>query len=152
MGDGQTEDLWYPYVFWKRDAVGKPTPYKPAANVSSQGLYPEEERCWPYSCRFVTGGRPNLILPPATFDFEWLDTNARRFEIAYEDCGQRHSRPSRPYLLDDLGRPGSAVGYHENLNITQRYQVIRTIEIPGKSGMDRMVNKNPGTTWYSGSL
>jgi hypothetical protein len=43
-----------------------------------------------------------VYFSPATFDFEWLDTTARRFEIAYDDTGKRYGRLTRPYLLDDL--------------------------------------------------
>jgi len=127
MGDGQTEDLWYPYVFWKRDACGQTNPLQAGRKRVFQGLYPEEERCWLVHADELREG-DQIYFAPATFDFEWLDTNARRFEIAYEDCGQRHSRPSRPYLLDDLDRLEALWDTMKNLNITQRYQVIRTIE------------------------
>lgn len=127
VGDGQTEDLWYPYVFWKRDACGQTDPLQAGRKRVFQGLYPGEGRCWLVHADELREG-DQIYFAPATFDFEWLDTNARRFEIAYEDCGQRHSRPSRPYLLDDLVRLEALWDTMKNLNITQRYQVIRTIE------------------------
>lgn len=138
MGDGETMDLWYPYVFWKRDADGHNNPLQAGRNRVFQGLHPEEGRCWLVHADELREG-DQIHFAPATFDFEWLDTNARRFEIVYEDCGQRHSRPSRPYLLDDLDRLEALWDTIKNLNITQRYQVIRTIEETRQKwyGLDR---------------
>jgi hypothetical protein len=40
---------------------------------------------------------------PSTFDFEWLDSAARRFEIAYDaEHGERLGQPRRPYLFSEL--------------------------------------------------
>jgi hypothetical protein len=44
-----------------------------------------------------------VAVEPSTFDFEFLDVAARRFEIAYDDaCRRRGPLHRRPYLLDDL--------------------------------------------------
>jgi hypothetical protein len=45
-----------------------------------------------------------VFFAPATFDWVWLDSNARRFEVAYDGQGQRRSPQlkRRPYLLDEL--------------------------------------------------
>lgn len=39
---------------------------------------------------------------PSILDFEFLDTSARRFEVAYDEQGRRRGRPTRPYLLEEL--------------------------------------------------
>jgi hypothetical protein len=69
-----------------------------------------------------------VYLWPSTFDFEYLDTTARRFEIAYDDDGRR-PRHTRPFYLEDLDRLESLWTYmREGLTSTQCHQVIRTIE------------------------
>ncbi len=64
---------------------------------------------------------------PSTFDFEYLDTTARRFDIYYNEDGRRPRR-TRPFYLEDLGRLEELWGYMKRLTKTQRQQVIRTIE------------------------
>lgn len=100
MGDGQTDDNWYPYVFVCNDTGISDRALK------FNGLRPtghsQAEACW-----LIHAGElkksDQVYFSPATFDFEWLDTTARRFEIAYDDTGKRYGRLTRPYLLDDLG-------------------------------------------------
>jgi hypothetical protein len=45
-----------------------------------------------------------VTFAPSTFDFEYLDVSARRFEVAYGDDGQRpgNDKRQRPYLLEQL--------------------------------------------------
>lgn len=127
MGDGQIEDCWYPYVFWKEDADGCTDPLQASRKRVFQGPRPGMGNCWlVHADELRVGDR--IYFTPATFDFEWLDTNARRFEIAYDDRGQRHNRLTRPYLLDDFDRLERLWGFVRNLTITQRHQVIRAIE------------------------
>lgn len=38
------------------------------------------------------------------FDFEYLDTTGRRFEISYNEAGRRRGAAHRPFLLEDLER------------------------------------------------
>ena len=98
MGDGETFDAWYPYVFLdqKADPTGRKRTFRaknPCTGVEHPLVHAEDLR-------------PNdkIFFTPATFDWVWLDTNARRFEIAYDDRGQRLSPRfrQRPYLLDEL--------------------------------------------------
>jgi len=90
MGDGTTQDVWYPY--WQ--VQGKPTD-RTRYFAGADGEH------WVHVCDLRAGDRVNFT--PATFDFEFLDTTARRFEVAYDETsGQRLGRPIRPYLLDDL--------------------------------------------------
>jgi CRISPR-associated Csx11 family protein len=101
MGDGATEDVWYPYVFLETDnddsrVNGRQRAFKglrPTANGA--------EACWLVHVADLEA-QNQVYFTPATLDFEWLDTTGRRFEIAYDDQGQRRGRLSRPYLLDEL--------------------------------------------------
>lgn len=120
MGDGQTKDDWYPYVFMKNDADDD-------RSRKFQGLHPNGKHCWLVHVDELREG-DQIYFIPATFDFEWLDTNARRFEIAYDKDRRRYSRPTRPYLLDDLDRWEALWNHMKVLAVSQCNQVIRTIE------------------------
>lgn len=72
MGDGITEDEWYPYLL---DANGNQTTH--IRNLDKQ----------------------HVQMRPSTFDYEYLDVVGRRAEIDYDAGGTRHHRLMRPYLL-----------------------------------------------------
>ncbi|HEX9926569.1 MAG TPA: hypothetical protein VGD99_28240 [Anaerolineae bacterium] len=101
MGDGATEDVWYPYVFLETDnddsrVNGRQRAFKglrPTANGA--------EACWLVHVADLRAD-DRVYFTPATLDFEWLDTTGRRFEIAYDENGRRRGRFTRPYLLDEL--------------------------------------------------
>ncbi len=96
MGDGATEDCWYPYVFLK--AGGEPTD----RNRRFQAPNPwTGQMGWLVHAGDLKKG-DTVYFTPASLDFEYLDTAGRRFEIAYNEAGQRRGRPTRPYLLDEL--------------------------------------------------
>jgi hypothetical protein len=78
---------------------------------------------------------------PATFDFEFLDTTTRRFEIHYDTNGRRANRHTRPFYLDDLERFDRLWEVFLRLSTTQRHQVVRMIEATREEwfGQDRMV-------------
>jgi len=80
MGDGTTPDEWYPY--WRIEA---PIPDH-----------------WVLASDLGEGNRVSFM--PSRFDFEFLDTAARRFEISYDASGKRRggSHPARPYYLEQL--------------------------------------------------
>jgi hypothetical protein len=65
---------------------------------------------------------------PSRFDFEFLDTNARRYEIHYDQDGRRPRR-TRPFYLEDLDRLGRLWEALKPLNASQLHQVIYTIEV-----------------------
>lgn len=112
MGDGVTVDNWYPYVFFHSNKDGERNPtactetrtsvFKARRPTGDSGT----EECWLiHASQLKCGDR--VYFTPATFDFEWLDSSGRRFEIAYDpQTGHRRSRaglsPTRPYLLDEL--------------------------------------------------
>ncbi|MGQ9826212.1 MAG: hypothetical protein ACUVSK_14735, partial [Desulfotomaculales bacterium] len=101
MGDGRTEDDWYPYVFveqaaktpanQRRRSFSAPNPWK---NSGPGRLVHAEE---------LEEG--DLVLfAPAALDWVWLDSAGRRFEVAYDQDGVRldPALQRRPYLLDEL--------------------------------------------------
>jgi len=96
MGDGQTEDCWYPYVFLKTDT--EPTD----RNRRFQAPNPwTGQTGWLVHVGELKEGDAVYFTPP-TLDFEFLDTAGRRFEIAYDETGRRRGRSARPYLLEEL--------------------------------------------------
>ncbi len=96
MGDGNTEDWWYPYVF-----------LADAAEPRSRTRYFRAENPWnpqhPWLVHVEKLQVGDVVyFTPATFDYQWLDSSARRFEIAYEEDSRRRGNPFRPYLLDEV--------------------------------------------------
>jgi len=96
MGDGVTDDHWYPYVFL--ESSSEPT---------DRSRYYKAISPWnPSHSWLVHAGElepgDGIYFTPATFDFEFLDTNARRFEIAYDEDGKRKNSLTKPYLLDEV--------------------------------------------------
>ena len=91
MGDGSTPDVWYPY--WQ--VAGKPTD-------RNRWFVVRDGEHWMHVCDLRPGD--TVSFSPSTFDFEYLDTSARRFETAYDDDGQRMGldKKQRPYLLEEV--------------------------------------------------
>jgi len=121
MGDGETPDRWYPHLL-KRP----PSP----------GEEPDVTTDLVHVCDLDKGQAVHIA--PSTFDFEFLDTTARRFEIHYDEKGRRPRR-TRPFLLDDLERLETLWTELCHLKKSQRYQVIATIEATREAwfGADR---------------
>ena len=112
-GDCSTIDQWYPRMYegdsWNR----KQAKHVDDLRVRNPQIPPDRGwRTW---------------VRPSRFDFEFLDTTARRFEIYYDESGRR-PRHTRPYYLEDLDRLETLWDYMQRLSKTQRHQVIRTIE------------------------
>jgi len=91
MGDATTADVWYPY--WQ--VAGKPRD-RQRWFIGSDGEH------WVHVCDLRAGDQ--VAFTPSTFDFEYLDTSARRFEVAYGEDGQRRGtdKRQRPYLLEQV--------------------------------------------------
>lgn len=128
MEDGTTEDRWYPYLFLDTsgDDSKADQPNRRAVKVSRPIGDKKQDDCWIVHAADLRPGE-TIYLWPSTFDFEFLDTTARRFEIHYDKNGHR-PRHTRPFYLEDLNRLEELWGYVERLTKTQRHQVIRTIE------------------------
>jgi CRISPR-associated Csx11 family protein len=117
MGDGQTHDVWYPY--WRVE--GRPT------NRTRWFIGPDSEH-WVHICDLEPGDQVSFL--PSTFDYEFLDTTARRFEVSYDASGQRRGpeRRQRPYLLEQLDELEQAWQDISRLSKSQIHAVISTIE------------------------
>lgn len=124
MGDGRTDDLWYPYVFLDTPTDREPTDRQ--RYFRAWNPWSKQKGLLVYVGDLKSGD--TVYFTPSTFDFEFLDTTARRFEIQYDESGRRTSRRTRPFYLDDLDRFEELWGYMRRLAKSQRYQVVYTIE------------------------
>ncbi|MCS7283147.1 MAG: hypothetical protein NZ769_07360, partial [Anaerolineae bacterium] len=124
MGDGKTEDRWYPYVFLAQaqNAVPKGCLYFQSVNPwNSQHpwLIHAKELQQNYAVYFT----------PATLDWVWLDMAGRRLEVAYDDQGRRRDLPRRPYLLDELEVLQTIwQTLKDHLSATQIYALVEAVE------------------------
>ena len=98
MGDGKIEDNWYPYWHVEQDKDGPIKPFSRGRQFT--GLNGQE---WVHVCDLKKDDVVQFM--PSRFDYEFLDTAARRFEVSYDDSGNRRgsNHPSRPYYLEKLG-------------------------------------------------
>jgi hypothetical protein len=128
MGDGTTDDRWYPYFFLETNGDDNKADASNRRAVKvlmphSNGKKVEE---WIVHAGDLRSGE-TIYRWSSTFDFTFLDTTARRFEISYDEHGRRPRR-TRPFYLEDLDRLEELWQYMVRLTKTQRHQVIRTIE------------------------
>jgi hypothetical protein len=115
MGDGSTEDVWYPY--WR--VKGKPTD-------RARWFTGTDGEHWVHVCDLRQGDE--VAFTPSTFDFEFLDTAARRFEVYYDENGRRPRR-TRPLYLQDVERLEKLWEEHFSLlKRSQFSQMLQTIE------------------------
>jgi hypothetical protein len=123
MDEDQTQsDCWYPHL-----SIVDPAKDVLNNNGDSSDAQPD---------KFVHVTKLNsnqeIYIRTATFDFEFLDTAGRRFEIAYDENGRRlgQNRQQRPYLLDDLlilEDAWKTIGCDEGLTNNQIYALRDTI-------------------------
>jgi hypothetical protein len=92
--DGKkTPDNWYPHFLLKN-----PSLQSAGGSILEHGYQvPGEIK----HARDLNAG-DKVYVHPSRFDFEFLDTTARRFEIRYDDNGHRQSYPKRPFYLEHL--------------------------------------------------
>ncbi len=128
MGDNETNDIWYPHLLVT-------TPRAKSELSLEAGDF-----------RLVDNLTGTVYVRPPRFDFEFLDTTARRFEIHYDDDGRR-PRHTRPFLLDDLDRLEALWAEMCNLKKSQRYQVISAIETARE---DWFGADSDGKSWTDG--
>ena len=121
MGDGITTDNWYSYVYFQQDGAGNTAP------SSRQRAFNDTQGKWLVHAGDLQAG-DQIVFTPSTFDFEFLDTPSRRFEIHYGADGRRASRRTRPFYLEDLDRLETLWLLLKQFERAQRYQVIATIE------------------------
>lgn len=94
MGDGITEDVWYPY--WRLEKErNNPSP-------RSRVFKGIDGKNWVHISDLQEGD--TVAFMPSRLDFEFLDTASRRFEVSYDNQGKRRGaiHPARPYYLEQL--------------------------------------------------
>jgi ribosomal protein L37E len=126
MGDGQTDDNWYPYIFIQNDVSDRQLTFKALRPKSDSST----EECWLVHAAELRAG-DRVYFTPATFDFQWLDSAGERFEIAYNN-GKRRNPLIRPYLLDELTtilKAWNAIAGNSGLTANQIYALRDLIEI-----------------------
>lgn len=118
MGDGTTQDVWYPY--WR--VVGKP------ADRQRWFIRPDGGEHWVHVSELRKDDVVEFAL--STFDFEFLDTTARRFEVNYNDTGWRRGgdKRQRPYLLEEINDFEIVWQHISNLSNSQIKALESTIE------------------------
>ena len=71
--------------------------------------------------------KQTVLIYPGRFDFEFLDTSGRRFDIHYDEQGRR-PRNTRPFYLTDIQRFTGLWQHIRSLSKSQIHQVIELIE------------------------
>lgn len=117
MGDGITEDVWYPYFYVD-------------GNPNDRNMVFKGPKGWLVHVSELKKGDA-VKITPSSFDFEFLDSASRRFEISYDETGKRrdNTKSNRPYLIDkfdDFERIWKEMT--NNLAATQIKNVIGLIE------------------------
>ncbi|GBE53858.1 hypothetical protein BMS3Bbin15_00004 [archaeon BMS3Bbin15] len=89
MGDDVTDDVWYPYFYVTGVPKGRSRAFK-------------DPKGWlVYVTELKKGDKVKVT--PSRFDFEFLDTSSRRFEVSYENGKRRGPfKSTRSYLLEEL--------------------------------------------------
>jgi hypothetical protein len=120
MGDGATHDVWYPY--WRLLA--------PVDGLRRREFAGPDGGRWVHVTDLRAGDRAQLV--PSTFDYEYLDVAARRYEVAYEGLERRGAdRCHRPYLLEelaDLERIWQLAGPPEAMARSQAGDLVALVE------------------------
>ena len=112
-GDGTTKDEWYPRMYQGDNREHAKVRHVSDLRVRSPGM--PIDKGW------------KVWIRPSHFDFEFLDSTGRRFEICY-DADRRRPRQTRPFYLEDLDRFDELWKLMKRLLVSQRHKVIRTIE------------------------
>jgi hypothetical protein len=110
-GDGVTKDEWYPRMYQGESFEDRQVKHVSDLRVRDASI--PQNKVW---------------VRPSRFDFEFLDATSRRFEIYYDEGGRR-PRHTRPFYLEDLDRLDELWELMERLSVSQRHQVVRTIEV-----------------------
>ncbi len=132
MGDDNTPDEWYPYFFVKQvDPVRHPRRFqlRKEGNTDPQKVGAVSAA---YADRWLVHvddlKQDDVVsIMPSRFDFEFLDSTARRYEIYYDSDGRRPRR-TRPYYLEDLERLETLWTDIAKLKRSQFKQRLQTIE------------------------
>jgi len=89
MGDGVTDDIWYPYFYVNGVPANRSMAFK-------------DPKGWLVHVKELKKGY-KVKIASSRFDFEFLDTSSRRFEVSYENGKRRDTtKLERPYLLEEI--------------------------------------------------
>ncbi len=121
MGDGQTEDHWYPYVLLA-------SPDEPERRCRCYTIPWNSDHRWIVHVGDLKVGNV-VYFTPATFDFIFLESSVQRHDVAYDGNGRRFMDSRKPYLLDEIEELLEAWDIlSHNLTSAQIYQLIELIE------------------------
>jgi hypothetical protein len=117
MGDGTTPDDWYPYCYVDGNPTGR------------NKIFPDPRGSLVHVSELKKDDAIKIV--QSMFDFEFLDSASRRFEISYDENGKRqdNTKANRPYLIDELDvfeRVWKIIS--NNLATTQIKNIISLIE------------------------
>lgn len=124
MGDEKTLDIWYPYFYVDGELRNR------SDSFIHSFKNPENSDRWLVHVSELKEGDIVGILP-SKFDFEFLDSASRRFEICYDEKGNRRGslKALRPYLLEELDNFTDLWNIcSKNLSNTQIRNIITLIE------------------------
>ncbi|NJR52923.1 MAG: hypothetical protein HC780_28530 [Leptolyngbyaceae cyanobacterium CSU_1_3] len=110
-GDSNKKDDWYPRLY-QSDRWEQKQSFHVCELCKLDACCDPNQKIW---------------VRPSRFDFEFLDSTARRFEIYYDENGRRPRR-TRPFYLEDLDRFDTLWKILKKLETSQRHQVIYAIE------------------------
>jgi hypothetical protein len=120
MGDNSTPDQWYPHLMLRQP-------------VSGEDLTAATPLPWKHAKDLQTGDR--VFVRPSRFDFEFLDTTGRRFELNYDAQSGARIAPvnrlhpvTRPLLLEEIADLETVWGALKKLPGGQRDFLVRLIE------------------------
>jgi len=126
--DGAVEDVWYPYACLVHPTEQYPAEERQRAFAAPNPWTGAPKALWVHVSELYRGDRIHFL--PSTFDFIWLGSAAKRFELLYNANGLRHRLPQRPYLLDEtttLSRIWETLD-NKHLNKSQIYALRDVIE------------------------
>ncbi len=109
LGDPNKIDAWHPYFFAEAEALGEKALSQRDHYFSSPFSDGDGYKVKDLVHVIDLKAGDEIYYTPSTFDFEFLDVTARRFELFYdEESGMRlpkahETYSTRPFLLEDLG-------------------------------------------------
>jgi CRISPR-associated Csx11 family protein len=124
MGDETTFDRWYPYFYVDGELRERSNSF-----IYSFKNSEDSDRWLVHVSELKKEDTVGIL--PSKFDFEFLDSASRRFEICYDEKGNRRGRLKalRPYLLEELDSFSDLWGIcSKNLSNTQIKNIIYLIE------------------------
>ncbi|MCF2138078.1 MAG: hypothetical protein K9W43_12680 [Candidatus Thorarchaeota archaeon] len=122
------EDVWYPFVFVKNDAVFEKHKDKLELLFKAENPWNNGHMDWLIHIKHLKQGM-TVYFTPSTIDFIWLDTAGSRFSIAYGSDGRRKDSTSHPYVFsrwDQLFHIWEVLRNH--LSNSQIYQIVDLVE------------------------